>query len=64
MDTKEAFEYNQLPILKDPNDCINKSKGPNDCKKVKTFDKKLKGYSDDKRPLIDQKVNEMKHVNF
>ena len=25
MDIKEAFEYNQLPIFKDPSDCINKS---------------------------------------
>ena len=35
-------------------------KDPNDCKTVKTSDKKTK----DSRPLIDQKANELKRVNF
>ena len=60
MDFKEAFEYILLLISKDPNDCINKSKDPNDCETVKTSDKKTK----DSRPLIDQKTNELKCVNF
>ena len=57
---KDAFEYNQLPISKDPNDCVNKSKDPNDCEIVETSHKKTK----DSRPLIDQMANELKRVNF
>ena len=64
MDIKEAFEYNQLPIYKDSDWAINKSKDPNDCKRVKTSNKKMKGYLDDSKSLIDQKANELKRANF
>ena len=37
-----------------------KSKDPNDCEIVETSHKKTK----DSRPLIDQKANELKRVNF
>ena len=47
---KDVFDYNHLPMSKDPNDCGI----------VKTSHKKAK----DSRPLIDQEVDELKRVNF
>ena len=50
MDMKDAFEYNELPMSKDPNDCGI----------VKASHKK----ANDSRPLIGPKADELKHVNF
>ena len=50
MDVKDAFEYNHLPMAKDPNDCVM----------VKTSHKKAK----DNRPLIDLSADELKRPNF
>ena len=71
MDIKNAFVYAALDsngktmkIFKDSDWAIYKSKDHKDCKKLNTANRKTKGYLDGSKPLIDQRANELKRVNF
>ena len=71
MDNKDVFVYNDfnsndktVSIFKDSDLAIEKSKDPKDCMKLNADNKKIKGYLNGSKALIDQRANELKRLIF